>query len=100
MKCRQRTCRGDFEDGATGTTGTVVIGSPSGVSRPVEIAVGGAGQAGLGIGALCCGEAVQRGPRAPWGDFEDRPTATVAGGVGPSLSCPVEVAVGTLHQSG
>ena len=43
-------------------------------------------------------KAEQRGQRATWCHFEDRPTTTVAGVVAPVLRCPVEVPVGGLDQ--
>ena len=46
-------------------------------------------------------EAVQRGQRAAWGDFEDRATASVSVAAGSAcVGCPVEVPVGALHQPG
>src|ERR1019366_4862614 len=79
----QRAPWADFEDRATGVAAAVVAGSAV-VGCPIEVSVAGLHQPGARPIAVAAVEAVQRGQRAPWGDFEDRATATgtVAAGCG------------------
>ena len=72
---------------------TVALGSAK-CCGPVEAAVGVLHQPSVGVGAVRGVEAVQRGQRAIWRDFEDGAIP-----FGPSIQgCPVEVPIVGLNQ--
>ncbi len=52
---------------------------------PIEVPIGGLHQPAERRFAVTVVEAVQRGQRAAWGDFEDRATAAVGCAVGPAM---------------
>ena len=92
MQCGQRTCWGDFE-------GRAIAVRSARVSCPVEVPVGSLNQPyPQRVFAVSVVEAVQRGQRARWGDFEDRATAISTGGRPAISGCPLEVPVGALDQ--
>src|ERR1019366_4791589 len=81
----------DFEDRAV-----AVAVVPARLGCPVEVPVGGLNQSTRALAVNPPIEAVQRGQRAAWCDFEN---SAIAIAVGPAAGgCPVEVPVSSLNQ--